>query len=109
MGRARPASRGGRAGAGRRGHEDGERAAGPARRTRGAGPRRPRQDGRAKPPSRIAGLAPPPMKREEWRRTSRAKAVADQAERQARFASTSDIEIADVYAAEDLSGWDADA
>jgi methylmalonyl-CoA mutase N-terminal domain/subunit len=48
------------------------------------------------------------MKRDEWRRTSRARAVADQPERRQRFSTTSDIEIADVYTADDLAetGWD---
>src|SRR6187455_3179571 len=48
------------------------------------------------------------MDRQEWRRTSRAKAVAEQAERRERFATTSDIEIADLYTADDLAGWDPD-
>jgi methylmalonyl-CoA mutase N-terminal domain/subunit len=49
------------------------------------------------------------MKRDEWRRTSRARAVAEQAERRERFGTSSDIEIADLYTAEDLAGWDSDA
>src|SRR6187402_2558387 len=49
-----------------------------------------------------------PMDRQEWRRTSRAKAVAEQAERRERFATTSDIEVADLYTADDLAGWDPD-
>jgi methylmalonyl-CoA mutase N-terminal domain/subunit len=49
------------------------------------------------------------MKRDEWRRTSRARAVADQAERRERFSTSSDIEIADLYTAEDLAGWDPDS
>ena len=48
------------------------------------------------------------MNRDQWRRTSRAKAVAEQAERRERFATTSDIEIADLYTADDLAGWDPD-
>jgi methylmalonyl-CoA mutase, N-terminal domain len=47
------------------------------------------------------------MTREQWRRTARAKAVADQPERRAEFRTTSDIEIADLYTPEDLAGWDA--
>jgi methylmalonyl-CoA mutase N-terminal domain/subunit len=49
------------------------------------------------------------MKRDEWRRTSRARAVADQTERRERFSTSSDIEIADLYTPEDLDGWDSDA
>ena len=49
------------------------------------------------------------MNREEWRRSARAKAVADQAERRDRFATTSDIEVADLYTADDLAEWDAEA
>jgi methylmalonyl-CoA mutase, N-terminal domain len=49
------------------------------------------------------------MKRDEWRRTSRARAVADQAERRERFSTSSDIEIADLYTAEDMVGWDPDS
>jgi methylmalonyl-CoA mutase, N-terminal domain len=48
------------------------------------------------------------MNRQEWRRTSRAKAIAEQAERRDRFATTSDIEVADLYTTDDLAGWNAD-
>ena len=48
------------------------------------------------------------MTREEWRRTTRARAVGEQPERRERFVTTSDIEIADLYTAEDLAGWDAE-
>jgi methylmalonyl-CoA mutase, N-terminal domain len=46
--------------------------------------------------------------REEWRRTTRARALSDQPERRSRFATTSDIEIADLYGPDDLVGWDAE-
>jgi methylmalonyl-CoA mutase N-terminal domain/subunit len=48
------------------------------------------------------------MSREQWRRTTRARAVADQPERRPAFRTTSDIEVADLYTADDLAGWDAD-
>jgi len=44
--------------------------------------------------------------RQEWRATTRARALAEQAERRAHFASTSDIEVGDLYTADDLAGWD---
>jgi len=47
------------------------------------------------------------MTRADWRRNTRARAIADQPERRARFATTSDIEVADLYSAEDLADWDA--
>jgi methylmalonyl-CoA mutase, N-terminal domain len=46
--------------------------------------------------------------RQAWRRTTRAKALANQAERRASFRTTSDVEIADLYTAADLAGWDPD-
>jgi methylmalonyl-CoA mutase, N-terminal domain len=41
--------------------------------------------------------------RERWRRTTRAKAVNQAPERRERFATSSDIEVQDVYTAEDLA------
>jgi len=48
------------------------------------------------------------MNRDEWRRSSRSRAVSDQAERRERFVTTSDIEVADLYTPDDLAeaGWD---
>jgi methylmalonyl-CoA mutase, N-terminal domain len=48
------------------------------------------------------------MGKEQWRAGTRARTVADQPERRPRFATTSDIEIEDLYTADDLAGWDAD-
>jgi methylmalonyl-CoA mutase, N-terminal domain len=48
------------------------------------------------------------VKREEWRQTTRARALADHPERRARFRTTSDIEIADIYTPDDLAGWSPD-
>jgi methylmalonyl-CoA mutase, N-terminal domain len=48
------------------------------------------------------------MGKEQWRAGTRARAVADQPERRPRFTTTSDLEIDDLYTAEDLAGWDAD-
>ncbi len=47
------------------------------------------------------------MTRDQWRTTTRARAMADQAERRPAFRTTSDLGIADLYTAEDLAGWDA--
>jgi methylmalonyl-CoA mutase N-terminal domain/subunit len=44
--------------------------------------------------------------RERWRRTTRAKALESAAERRARFATSSDIEIADLYTPADTAGLD---
>jgi methylmalonyl-CoA mutase N-terminal domain/subunit len=44
--------------------------------------------------------------RERWRKTTRAKALGSGPERRERFATSSDIEIADVYTAGDLAGFD---
>jgi methylmalonyl-CoA mutase, N-terminal domain len=41
--------------------------------------------------------------RERWRRTTRAKAVNQAPERRERFATSSDIEVQDLYTAEDLA------
>jgi methylmalonyl-CoA mutase, N-terminal domain len=46
------------------------------------------------------------MTRDTWRRTTRAKAIADQPERRPEFRTTSDLEVADLYTADDLAGWD---
>ena len=46
--------------------------------------------------------------RDEWRRTRRHKALAETPERRDVFRSTSDIELADLYTADDLTGWPAD-
>jgi methylmalonyl-CoA mutase, N-terminal domain len=45
---------------------------------------------------------------ERWRRTTRAKAVASASERRERFATSSDLEIGDVYTADDLAALDFD-
>jgi len=44
--------------------------------------------------------------RERWRRTTRARALESAAERRARFATSSDIEIADLYTPADTAGLD---
>jgi methylmalonyl-CoA mutase N-terminal domain/subunit len=44
--------------------------------------------------------------RERWRATTRAKAIASTPERQSRFRTSSDIEIADLYTAADTAGFD---
>ncbi len=44
--------------------------------------------------------------REKWRKTTRAKAVESSPERLPRFATTSDIEIADLYTPADTAGLD---
>jgi methylmalonyl-CoA mutase N-terminal domain/subunit len=44
--------------------------------------------------------------REGWRRTTRAKAIESAAERRQRFATSSDIEIADLYTPADTAGLD---
>jgi methylmalonyl-CoA mutase N-terminal domain/subunit len=44
--------------------------------------------------------------RDLWRATTRAKAIQGSPERRERFASTSDIEIADLYVPADLEGFD---
>ncbi len=46
--------------------------------------------------------------RERWRSTTRAKALSATPERQPRFATTSDIEIADLYTPADASALDED-
>jgi methylmalonyl-CoA mutase, N-terminal domain len=46
------------------------------------------------------------MTPDQWRATTRAKAVADQPERRQSFRTTSDLEIADLYTADDLAAWD---
>ena len=58
-------------------------------------------------PTRPTGEGPDPA-RDHWRETLRAKAVKAAPERRERFVTSSDIEIADIYTAEDLeaSGFD---
>jgi methylmalonyl-CoA mutase N-terminal domain/subunit len=46
--------------------------------------------------------------RERWRESTRARALGGQAERRERFATTSDIEIADLYTPADTAGLDED-
>jgi methylmalonyl-CoA mutase N-terminal domain/subunit len=46
--------------------------------------------------------------REQWRATTRAKAVEEHAERRPIFRNTSDIEIQDLYVAEDVAALDED-
>jgi methylmalonyl-CoA mutase N-terminal domain/subunit len=46
--------------------------------------------------------------RERWRQTVKARALEGQRERRERFATTSDIEIADLYAPADTAGLDED-
>ncbi|HVM29616.1 MAG TPA: methylmalonyl-CoA mutase family protein [Candidatus Limnocylindrales bacterium] len=48
------------------------------------------------------------MTREQWRRTTRARALADQPERRDAFLTSSDIEVADLYTVEDIAGWEAE-
>ena len=50
----------------------------------------------------------PDAERERWRATTRAKALAATPERQARFATSSDIEIADLYSGADTAQFDED-
>jgi methylmalonyl-CoA mutase N-terminal domain/subunit len=52
--------------------------------------------------------APKDPGRERWRETIRAKALASTPERQARFATSSDIEIADLYTPADAVALDED-
>ncbi len=44
--------------------------------------------------------------RERWRASTRARALGGAPERRDRFATSSDLDIADVYTAADLAGWD---
>jgi len=46
--------------------------------------------------------------RQRWRKTTRAKALESAAERRARFATSSDIEIKDLYTPADIAGLDED-
>ena len=48
----------------------------------------------------------PDADRERWRRTTRAKAVADQPERRRAFRTTSDLDVADVYTTADIADLD---
>ncbi len=59
-------------------------------------------DADATPPSR------PDPGRATWRATARAKAIASTPERRERFATSSGIEIADLYTPADLAGLDED-
>jgi len=53
--------------------------------------------------------APPPDPgRDRWRATARAKAIGSTPERRARFATSSGIEIADLYTPADVAGLDED-
>ena len=53
--------------------------------------------------------APPPdAGRDRWRATARAKAIGSTPERRARFATSSGIEIADLYTPADVAGLDED-
>jgi methylmalonyl-CoA mutase N-terminal domain/subunit len=54
-------------------------------------------------------MAPMDPGRERWRETTRARALKGQSERRARFATTSDIEIADLYTPADTAALDEDA
>jgi len=49
-------------------------------------------------------MAPIDPGRERWRETARARALEGHGERRTRFATTSDIEIADLYTAADVAG-----
>jgi methylmalonyl-CoA mutase N-terminal domain/subunit len=51
-------------------------------------------------------MASSDLGRERWRQSTRARAVESQGERQARFATTSDIEIADLYTPADTASLD---
>ena len=44
--------------------------------------------------------------RERWRATTRARALAEQAERRASFRTSSDIEVRDLYTPADVEGLD---
>ncbi len=46
--------------------------------------------------------------RDQWRATARAKAIGSTPERRARFATSSGIEIADLYSPSDIAGLDED-
>ena len=52
---------------------------------------------------------PQDPERERWRRATRAKAVAQAPERRERFATSSDIEVQDLYTSTDLDGLGFDA
>ena len=57
----------------------------------------------------VSGEQPPTDPgRERWRETVRAKALASTPERRARFTTTSDIEIADLYTPADTADLDED-
>jgi len=54
------------------------------------------------------GRPAPDPGRERWRTSTRARALAEHAERRAVFRTSSDIEIADLYAPSDVAGLDED-
>jgi len=56
--------------------------------------------------SKRAASSPADPGRDEWRRTTRARALAEHGERRESFSTTSDIEVADLYTPADLDGWD---
>jgi methylmalonyl-CoA mutase N-terminal domain/subunit len=56
----------------------------------------------------MTGRAAPDPGRERWRATTRARALAEQPERQPEFRTTSEVEIADLYTPADLAGLDED-
>ena len=53
----------------------------------------------------MAGRSGSDAERERWRATTRAKGLEGAPERRERFATSSDLEVSDVYAAADLAGW----
>lgn len=54
-------------------------------------------------------MSAPDPGRERWRQTTRAKALAEQAERREAFATTSDLPVADLYTPADTAGLNEDA
>src|SRR5439155_16069551 len=89
----------------RGGDEDAERAADLPRRDGRAGGGGGGRDDRQRRPSRGSSMTPdrpedPQVAR--WRSTTRARALGSAGERRDRFATSSDIEIADLYSAADL-------
>ena len=61
--------------------------------------------GRADDGARAGGGGDPEVER--WRSTTRARALAGSAERRTTFATTSELQIADVYTAADVAGLDS--
>ncbi len=68
-------------------------------------PQRRPQDANAEPSGPGGGVDAP---RERWRATTRAAALAGQPERQARFATSSGIEVSDLYTPADIADLDED-